>query len=1014
VNATVRETVGHRGSSIAVSPEELEKTDPGDAIEIRTPDQRLRVFVSSTLQELAEERQAAVSAIARLRLTPVLFEIGARPHPPRSLYRAYLAQSDVFIGIYWQRYGWIAPGEEISGLEDEFQLSGDRPKLIYIKTPAPERESRLSALLQRIRDHDDASHRKFNSAAELQELIENDLALLLTEHYTSGHVDHRSATPHENLPAPRGRLVDRVEETAAARKLLQRHDVGLVTLTGPGGTGKTRLALHVAAAVRKWFPDGVLFVDLSAVSSSEGVLSAIARSAGLQAAGDQKLDDRLADWLRPKTALLVLDNFEHVLPAAGFVAHLLEQCPRLKVLATSRAPLRVRAERELLIPPLTFPEPGFLLPTDALTKFPAIQLFVQRARDVWPDFTETDETSRVIAEICARLDGLPLAIELAAARIKLLSPQALLARLEHRLPVLVDGSRDLPERQQTLRRTIAWSYDLLGSREASLFRRLAVFVGGFDLSAAEKVAGFGADERSTPSRETGAPAGDWDSEAVLAAVESLLDNSLLTVRDGLDGERRFAMLETIREFGLEQLALNGEEDSAHRRHAAWIVALSELAEPGLRGAEQGAWMARLDAEHANIGAALEWLLVAQPSPEGALRLASAVWQFWWCRGSARDGRGWLERALQKRGEAPARFRAKALVAAAELAECLGDYPQAAAWHQESLAISRSLGDDDGVAAALNGLGLVSRAQGGLEQAEGLHEEALAIMRRLDDRRGIAKTLNFLGAVAYFRGDADRAERLFVECAAIVRDIGDQRSLGAILSNLGAIAVMQGDPHRASVLHREAVELARRTGDVEGVGRLLGNLGEALRELGDYAGALAAYDEALKRCRRGGEVEPEAVVLHDLGKLALAQGDLIGATLRFAEALRIMWQTGNLMRVAIGLEQMGTVAALRGEPVRAARLCAAASAIREATGASELTDRSGSDRHLASARALIGNASFEAAWAAGAALTPERAVTEGLDWAMNASGVDLQVTAQQPPNVGVGGAPSGPAPHNAAA
>ncbi len=457
---------------------------------IRTPDQRLRVFVSSTLQELAEERTAAREAIAQLRLAPVMFELGARPHPPQELYRAYLDQSHIFIGIYWQKYGWVAPEMTLSGLEDEYNLSGDKPKLIYVKAPAPEREVRLHALLDRIRADDRVSYKPFAAAAELRDLIENDLALLLTEGFEAAarpQVEAApQATPPTNVPIPRNPLIGRERELQTACASLLRDDIYLVTLTGTGGTGKSRLTLEIALQLRADFPDVVFLVRLSIVKSHTRVVAAIADALDLrEASGGQPLTDALIDHLREKRLLLILDSYERVMAAISLVIQLLEACPWLKILVTSRMALHVRAEKELSIPPLALPVRRTTLSLEQVSQSAAVQLFVQRAQSVNSEFALTSKNAALIAEICQRLDGLPLALELAAARTRLLSPPMLLARLEHRLELLRGGTRDLPARQHTLRSAIDWSYDLLNENARLLFCRLAVFVGGCRLEDAD-------------------------------------------------------------------------------------------------------------------------------------------------------------------------------------------------------------------------------------------------------------------------------------------------------------------------------------------------------------------------------------------------------------------------------------------------------------------------------------------------------------------------------------------------
>src|SRR5262245_8622256 len=530
-----------------------------------------------------------------MHLTPVMFETGARAHPPRDLYRAYLAQSDVFVGIYWQRYGWIAPGESISGLEDEYALAGSLPKLVYIKR-SETREERLAGLLDRIQREDKVSYRPFSSADELAELVQNDLALVLTERFaaagrTSGAAAEPEAPPPWLAPVERGELIGRARPLAEIIELLQRAEVGLVTLTGPGGTGKTRLAVHVANTLGATFPDGVFYVPLAGVRSSRDVVPLIASTLEIEMARDDgDPGKRVLAFLRGRRALLVLDNFEHVLEAATVVPQLLAACPNLKVLATSREALRVRGEREVPVPPLPHGPGG--------GRTPAMALFEERAREVRPEFRIDDRNREAVAELCRRLDALPLAIELAAARVRVLSPQAMLPRLDRSLSFLSGGWRDLPERHQTLRATIGWSLDLLRAEEQVLFRRLGVFAGGFSEEAAAAVAA-----------DTGLD--------TLDGLTSLVEKSLL-VRSEVRGEARFHMLETVREMARERAAEAGEERESRLRHAQWLEGyFAREHDDLLRAGRRQAAEERVTVEFAAARTTLRFLA----GPDGDVELA---------------------------------------------------------------------------------------------------------------------------------------------------------------------------------------------------------------------------------------------------------------------------------------------------------------------------------------------------------------------------------------------------------
>ena len=562
------------------------------------------------------------------------------------------------------------------------------------------------------------------------------------------------ARPH-NLPVQPTALIGRERELDALRDLLLREEVRLLTLTGPGGTGKTRLGLQLAADLLDHFEDGACFVPLAPISDPSLVASTVAQTLGIREVGGGPILDSLKDYLRDKNLLLLLDNFEQILPAAPLVADLPGACPGLKVLVTSRATLHLRGEKEFPVPPLALPDPERLPPVEALSQYASVALFAERARDVKGDFGLTDDNAPAVAEICHRLDGLPLAIELAASRIKLLAPAAMLARLERRLPLLTGGARDLPARQQTLRDTMAWSYDLLDEAEQRLFRRLAVFMGGCPLDAAEAVCNA---------------EGDLGLD-VLDGLGALVEQSLARQLKGADGEPRFRMLETVREYGLEQLEASGELGQTRQAHAEHYLALAEAAEPELRGPEQAGWLARLEAEHDNLRAALEWAVERDAGELGA-RLGAALWRFWSVRGYLTEGRARLGGVLARAGPSvgPA-TRARVLDGLAHLTRLQGDYRVARALCEQSLAIRRELGDRRGIATSLHDLGMVAYERGDYRAARALYEESLAILRELGYRSRIATALESFARLAAAEAQVGRVARLLGAAESLREAIG---------------------------------------------------------------------------------------------------------------------------------------------------------------------------------------------------------------------------------------------------
>jgi predicted ATPase len=758
---------------------------------IRTPDQRLRVFVSSTLGELASERGAVRGAVERLRLSPVMFELGARPHPPRELYRAYLAQSQVFLGIYWERYGWVAPGETISGLEDEYRLAGERPRLIYIKEPAADREPRLAELLADIQADDAVSYKRFKTPEELSELVENDLAVLLTERFEAtgppdGGDDGRPASPP---PVPLTETLGREREAETIGAALQA-GARFLTLTGPGGVGKTRLAVEVAGRIGPRYPQGAHFVPLAAISDPDLALHTIADRLGLRLEGTRGTLEALADRLRAGRRLLLLDNLEHVAGIAAELAALLERCPELQLLTTSRHALHVRGERNIPIAPLPIPSADAEL--GELRDQPAVRLFIDRATEVSPDFEPTTANLKAVVELCRRLDGLPLAIELAAARVRMLPPAVLLERLDERLDMLGGTAPDLPERQRTLRATLDWSYELLDEGERSLFASLGVFVGGFYLEAAEAVCAL---DR--------APDG-------LERLASLLDKSLLVAIDDPSGRKpRFSMLETVRAYAHDRLEERGETGSVRRRHLDWYLRIGEEAKPFLCGAGQREWAAYFDPERANLRAAVETAL-DQGDDAAAIELVWDVIVFYFIRDAVDEPRAWLERAA-------AAGRGLDLVARAKLGSLLtllrihhGQYEGARTALESALRAFHDRGMHFEAAVTLKELAWVRYLlERDADAAVEALEEASRLFESIDHDWGVAIVETQLGTVLAANGDLEGAEAHHRRSLERSRSIDNEPLIAAALEHVAASRILAGEAGDALPLVEEATELVRR-------------------------------------------------------------------------------------------------------------------------------------------------------------------------------------------------------------
>ncbi|HEU4895249.1 MAG TPA: DUF4062 domain-containing protein, partial [Acidimicrobiia bacterium] len=899
---------------------------------ISTPDQRLRVFVSSTLGELAPEREAAEAAIRTLRLTPVMVELGARPRPPVDIHRSFLDQSDVFVGIYWQAYGSVGPGESISGIDEELRRSGALPRLIYIKEPAPDREERLASMLDRVRDNGSTRCRTFGTAEELSELLLDDLAVLVTERFYSSagppdlsegtmtffFADLEGSTPmiqrlgdeyktllrdyhaivHANVSAHRGRtaategdgffcvfatptdavdaardvlvemasrawpggesprcrvgihtgtatrtmegyvgldvhraarigasanggqvllsastgalladhtrsrgwelvdlgefrlegigqderllridmpelekvataprakarpritlpamarpIVGRVADLAGATEMLLREAVRLVTITGPGGTGKTRLAVEIAGRVDSEFPDGVVYVDLSSVRDPDRLLPAVGRAMGVRESAERSVIEGLENVVGSDRVLVVLDNFEQLLDAAPDVALLLDRLGNMKVLVTSRSPLRLTWENEYPLSPLPVPAPA--APTGSIADSDAVALFVERARSVRPGFELDEDNAVVVAEITRRLDGLPLAIELAAARLRLFPVEVLLQRLDDRLDLLDKGASDAPERHRTLRAAIQWSHDLLDEREKKVFRRLAVFSGGWTLDAALEVC---ADD-SLP-----------DSE-VLDVLDDLVAKSLVVFAVDEQGRPRFRMLETLREFSVERLVEQGEEEEYRIRHLHWCHSLAGHVMEVLPTPRFPAFLDEIETERANIRRALSWSIESGVGLEEALTICGDLPLFWDTRGYVTEGIE-LTRGLVEMTEGDLPSRGRALTALGWL-EMLGGEPD------------RS------------------------EEALGAAEQ---MFRDLKDDNWLGRTLAMHGMTTYNRNDLEAAERQFEEAIKLTTANGlEWLAIGWCAYGMAHIALARGDFETCQELLEKALGFSR--------------------------------------------------------------------------------------------------------------------------------------------------------------------------------------------------------------
>lgn len=760
------------------------------------------------------------------------------------------------------------------------------------------------------------------------------------------------------VPVQLTSFVGREKEIDALSHLLLSDDMRLLTLTGPGGVGKTRVAVALTERVQEHFDAGVCFVSLAPITEADLLLPTIAQTLGVKATRLQSQEARLLHFLHARSLLLVLDNFEQLVSAASHLSELLLACPELKLLVTSRAVLHLRGEHVFPIPPLALSDPHQLAAQSILSSSSAVALFCQRSQEITPDFQLTPENAQAVAEICRRLDGLPLALELAAARVKLFPPHELLIRLQQGQPLLKSAARDVPARQQTLQQTIKWSYDLLDEQEQSLFRRLSIFVGGCSLPAAEAVCQVPGERKID----------------ILEGISSLLDKSLLRQVAQNQEAPRFELLETIRAFGLECLVEAGESRDAAQAHAHYFLRLAEAAEPQLYGPAQVVWLDTLEREHENLRAALRWLLESRAT-ELALRLSVSIARFWTIRGYVPEGRQWLQKALELSEQEPlvTPVRAKALNWAGWLAVLQGELATAATLCQQSLELSRHLSDESTMALALHRLGIISSSQGDVVKACSLLEESIVHYQAVDDTSGLAYSLMVMGGLTLGQKKPGEVRAMLEEGLALFQALKNDEGIAWSLYALARLSLLLADFEQVYTFSNEALTLFRKLSLDEGIGSTLFLLGQVHLRQGETDLAGSRFTESLQLSREVGNRHRVAHTLFSLACVAVLQGNREAAGRYWHESLVHLRALHDTPGMIVALVALATIASQQQEARWAAHLWGTAEALRETSQLTvSSTERTAYEHSIAAARTQLDPATFTAAWTSGRMLTPEQA------------------------------------------